>query len=387
MSRARAESTGTRMQRWRWLHTWSSLVCTVFMLVLCVTGLPLVFSHEIRHLTQTVIEAPALPVATPRASLDRVVETARGFHPALVPLYLFAEEDEPALWTVKMDTRPDTDESAARFVVIDARTALPLGEPRFDDGFMSVMYRLHVDLFAGLAGKLFLGLMGVLLLVALVSGVVLYVPFMRKLAFGTVRRERAPRIVWLDLHNMLGIVTVAWALVVGATGVVNTWADLILQAWQREQVTALRAGHADATAPVDGASLQAAADVVLAAFPDKAVSTIAFPGTLLSTPAHFTFMLRGNTPLTSKLVEPVLVDPLTSQIIDAAPRPWYATALLLSQPLHFGDYGALPLKVLWAALDAITIVVLWSGVVLWWRKRRAAKAADRAATRVAESPA
>ncbi len=54
---------------------------------------------------------------------------------------------------------------------------------------------------------LFLGFMGLLLLVAIVTGVVLYAPFMRKLAFGEVRRDRSTRVKWLDLHNLLGIVT------------------------------------------------------------------------------------------------------------------------------------------------------------------------------------
>ena len=32
---------------WSWLHKWSSLAGTVFLLVLCLTGLPLVFHHQI----------------------------------------------------------------------------------------------------------------------------------------------------------------------------------------------------------------------------------------------------------------------------------------------------------------------------------------------------
>ena len=70
--------------------------------------------------------------------------------------------------------------------------------------------KLHTDMFAGLPGKLFLGFMGLLLLVAIVSGVVLYAPFMRKLDFGTLRTERSRRIKWLDYHNLLGVVTVAY---------------------------------------------------------------------------------------------------------------------------------------------------------------------------------
>ena len=52
--------------------------------------------------------------------------------------------------------------------------------------------------------------------------------------------------------------------------------------------------------------------------------------------------------------------------------PWYVKALSLSQPLHFGDYGGLGLKIVWAILDVITIVILVSGLYLWVVRRRRA---------------
>ena len=39
--------------------------------------------------------------------------------------------------------------------------------------------------------------------------------------------------------TLLGIVTLVWALVVGATGMINTWADLLIKYWQHDQLTAL----------------------------------------------------------------------------------------------------------------------------------------------------
>jgi uncharacterized iron-regulated membrane protein len=48
--------------------------------------------------------------------------------------------------------------------------------------------------------------------------------------------------------------------------------------------------------------------------------------------------------------------------------PWYVTALFVSQPLHFGDYGGMPLKIIWAVLDVLTIIVLGSGLYLWLRR-------------------
>ena len=95
---------------------------------------------------------------------------------------------------------------------------------------------------------------------------------------------------------------------------------------------------------------------------------MAFPGTDFAGPHHYSVFLRGQTPLTTRLIEPVLIDVATGQIAAARRMPWYVTALLVSEPLHFGDYGGLPLKILWGLLDIITIVVLLSGLYLWWRK-------------------
>ncbi len=364
---------------WDWTHTWSSLVCTGFMLVVCVTGLPLIFSDEIGELSGHAFRQAAMPAGTARATTDKVAAAALAHVPGKVPLYLFREDDEPDLWYVKLDTRVDTDERNAVLVSIDARDASVLGIPEFGKGFMGLVYRLHVDLFADLPGKLFLGLMGLLMLVAIVSGLVLYPPYMRKLEFGTVRHERGGRIRWLDLHNLLGIITLCWALVVGATGVVNTWADLILKAWQQEQMTRLASGNAALVLRGDRAEAAAARDTgpaqfalaqALKAEPDMKLEMMAWPGTLLSTREHFAVILRGDTPLTSRLRQALLVNPETGDVLRAGERPWYVTLFQLSQPLHFGDYGAMPLKLLWAALDLLTIVVLVSGLYLWVARRR-----------------
>ena len=363
--------TPNTLKTWTWLHKWSSLVCTVFMLLLCLTGLPLIFHHEIGHLLGTEVEAPAMPADTPRASLDRILAVAQAQHPDRVVQYASQPDDSTDLWFVTLTPTPaPTDDF--RSVAVDARTAEVLAQPRFDEGFMWVMLKLHVDLFAGLPGKLFLGFMGLLLVVAIISGVVLYAPFMRKLQFGEVRRDRSTRVKWLDLHNLLGIVTLVWACVVGATGVVNTWADLIVNYWQHDELTALLAPYQGQplTPVAERGSLQQSLDAALAQAPGTRLSFIAFPGTAFSSPHHNTFFLRGDAPLTSRLLEPVLVDARTAKVTAAPELPWYLTALLVSQPLHFGDYAGMPMQILWAVLDIATIIVLGSGLYLWVARRR-----------------
>jgi uncharacterized iron-regulated membrane protein len=81
---------------------------------------------------------------------------------------------------------------------------------------------------------------------------------------------------------------------------------------------------------------------------------------------------RGKTPLTSRLFTPVLADAQTGQLVSARGLPWYLRALEISRPLQFGDYGGVPLKIIWALLDLITIIVLGSGLYLWFARSRPA---------------
>jgi uncharacterized iron-regulated membrane protein len=338
------------------------------MLLLCLTGLPLIFHHQIGEWLGTDVEAPAMPAAAPRIGLDEVMAIAKHRFPGKQGMFVSQEPDDDRVWYVTMSDTP-TSQSDLKQVAVDARTGQMLSEPKLDAGFMFVMRELHENLFAGLAGKLFLGLMGLLLLLAVVSGVVLYAPFMRKLRFGEVRRERSARTRWLDLHNLLGIVTLSWVFVVGATGVINTWADLVVKYWQTDQMAEMVAqykGLPPVTAP---GSLQQAVAAARALEPSMKIGFVAFPGTAFTSVHHYGVFMRGSEPFNSRLLKPVLVDAQTGRVTDSRQLPWYLTGLLLSQPLHFGDYGGLPMQVLWGVLDVITIIVLGSGVYLWLAKR------------------
>lgn len=89
-----------------------------------------------------------------------------------------------------------------------------------------------------------------------------------------------------------------------------------------------------------------------------------------STTHHYMVAMRGDAPLTARLIQPVLVDAETGALTETRALPWYVATLLISQPLHFGDYGGLPLKIIWAILDIVTIIVLGSGLYLWLARRR-----------------
>jgi uncharacterized iron-regulated membrane protein len=126
-------------------------------------------------------------------------------------------------------------------------------------------------------------------------------------------------------------------------------------------------------------SLDAALATAKAAVPDMTPSFVAFPGSLFSSSHHYMVAMHGDTPLTSRLIKPVLVDAQTAELTETRDLPWYVTTLLVSQPLHFGDYGGVPLKIIWALLDIAAIIVLGSGLYLWVARNRRSSAEERLA--------
>ena len=83
------------IRRWSFIHTWTSLICTAFLLMLALTGLPLIFHHEIDHLLGDAPELRQMPEGTPHLNLQQLVKAAEAHRPDEVMQYFGYDEDEP----------------------------------------------------------------------------------------------------------------------------------------------------------------------------------------------------------------------------------------------------------------------------------------------------
>ncbi len=363
------------IKKWFWVHRWTSLICTLFLLLLCLTGLPLIFEDEIQQWLSTDPPYAVMPKNTPTANLDKFVSQARHRYPKDVITYIFVDDDEPQV-VVNMLPSYTSDDKLTHSMQFDARTAKLLkDEPPLNSrppNFIAIMLSLHRDLFMELPGELFVGLMGIFFVVSMISGIVLYGPFMKKLDFGTVRSGRSRRLKWLDLHNLLGIATAAWLLVVGFTGVMNELSTPLFGLWQITDVKAMLDKYKGKPVPKteDLSSVQAAYQTARKALPDATIVSIVYPGNVYGSPFHYLFWAKGNTPLTSQLFNPMLVDAPSGKLTAVVKMPWYLRSIEISRPLHFGNYGGTPLKIIWAIFDVIAIIVLISGVYLWIVRRK-----------------
>ena len=179
------------VRQWVLVHTWTSLVCTIFLLILCITGLPLIFHHEIDDLYEGKPARETQAHSQKPASLDLGASNAQRQIPGYFIQAFFWNHDDPTELSFAMGPAPGSHPTLNRTLKVDALSGDVVSEPKTRERLTYFLLRIHTDLFVGLSGKLFLGVMGLLFLAATVSGVVVYGIAMRKLPFGTVRRDRS----------------------------------------------------------------------------------------------------------------------------------------------------------------------------------------------------
>jgi uncharacterized iron-regulated membrane protein len=350
-----------------WLHRWTGLLAAPFFLVLCLTGSVLIFHDEVDRFLG---DAPPVAAAPPAPlGLDGLAAAALAHAPGMAMQYLGLDPDTPDRARAGVARPGEKRLSEGRPLLLDRGTGrlLPFSPPQ--STFTGVLLKVHSKWFAGLPGQLFGSVVGLFVFICLATGLIIYGPYVRRLAFGAVRRGRSSRVVQLDLHNFFGVVVLGWAAVVSVTGIFLGIGTLLITLWQN---TGLKAMAGDGLSPPPAlVSVETAAAAAKTAMPERTFKFVFFPGTEFSSPRHYTFLIYGSRAYNNKLFDVVLVDAGTGAVSAASPLPWYLQLILVSEPLHFGNYGGLILKLLWIASTWLALFITGNGAWLWWSKRRA----------------
>jgi uncharacterized iron-regulated membrane protein len=363
-----------------WLHRWSSLIATPFFLILCVTGTVLIFHHEIDEALGYVPTA-GVHAGSP-LPLSASIAAAQAANPDQRVLLVGQDEEEhPGLIAVYMAPKVDTGFERAKPVFVEAATAKILDGADPNKTPTGIFLELHAQWFLGPLGELVGALIALLVLISIVSGVVIYAPYVRNIAFGVIRRGRGKRLVQLDLHNLFGAVVLGWLVVVTVTGFLLGFGTLAQAVWQNTELKALKA-QLETSEQVDHEnppiSFDQAFSAVAKAQTGWRPTTAVYPGTDLSTAQHYTILMFGEKGVRERMFRIALVNARTGTVDDIRDLPAYLQAIQVSQPLHFGDYGGLALKILWVACSWLALFITGNGAWLWWNRRRQATVERRA---------
>lgn len=271
---------------WYAVHKWTSLICAIFLLLMCITGLPLIFLQEINDLSSNYSQpVPRMSGNNYPVRSDQMVAAIRENYPNKKIHYIHYEDDKKTIDFGLLPSDPDNS-NVSHTITFNTSTAQvseevkPIG--RQGTNFLKLIKGLHYNLMAGATGEFILAVMGLLFLVALLSGMMLYKPFSKMLPFGTIRKLGPPRHKWMDLHKLLGVVVLIWITVVSLTGVLLTMRYPIYNLWSKPVINSALLSYQGKLLPEKLISFQKAVNTIHRKIPGSRVHIITYPGQLVT---------------------------------------------------------------------------------------------------------
>lgn len=262
------------------------------------------------------------------------------------------------------------------------------------------IFHLHATFFAGSLGKTLLGIVGLALLVSSVTGLLIYGPFSKGQTFrapktlirntldrNTIQENQSVnrRLFFADWHKLIGILSLAFQLLMATTGLLLTLGTLVIQIYTYVVISQLHESSSDQSSPVATQVSPKSADWVdldrvfaqarEIHTDERYVKTILFPGEVQG-PNHFGVLAHGTgifgqyIPQLSMLKAASANDARADMIINL---PWYIQLIAAAAPLHFGNFGGLPVKILYCFFGLTSGGLAITGYVMYtikYRRRR-----------------
>ena len=355
------------------LHRITSFIAAPFLVILCLTGLFLLFEREILGEDAAFDGAPV----TEEQLYQRLTEG-------------IAKAKEIAPGQELRSVRFITSQGQLRFYLQEARDAAGrrIVDLSLEDGVLkdtspdtsrhtwvrdalSLMARLHVRLNDGEAGRILMGVMCGVAMISIGTGFVLYPKFMKGLSFGT-RRAFSWRLWWSDWHKILGILAGGWLFLLSFSGL-----GLFLHAKGQNRYidTAWKAAEAYFSQS-SGEALPAeeALTIIRRRFPEERISSISLPE---ANHPFYAFDI-SERPKEIRLYTPrrmvFLAADGADELIPPQPPAWLALAPLALN-LHFRNHDTLWLKGMWGFFLVLSLLLTVSGLAVYLT--RFSKAAAR----------
>ena len=342
------------------VHLWLALVAGVFVLILGLTGCIMAFETELDHLLH-----PRLSYVTPGAHRLSLAEIAAAVENAL-------PGERAGAFLLSSDPGISAGVATRRGLVnVNPYTGEVLGIRTPGRDFLSYVHQLHLRLLIGDqadSGKVIVKWAGVALLAMLVSGVYLWWPLKRI----AIDRHGTGRRFWFDLHNTVGVFSVAFLLVLTFTGLMIGFEETTVPLFYR--MTASQPYKPPALPPPPPAGARPIT-------PDQAmeIARTAIPGAFpfqINVPGpRGVYQIRSRFPedLTPGGRSRVIVNQYSGAVLFAEgsrTAPGGARIVIANRAIHTGDIFGMPSKFLMSLASLMAGVQVVTGIIMWWKRTR-----------------
>jgi len=337
------------------LHLAAATVAGVFIVVLGLTGSVMAFEDELDRLTH-----PRLFRVVPEGSplpLDVLRARAAAVQPGKpVVGYGFGVTPDLAWWVSVGGAQ----------IFVNEYTGEILGV-RSGQTWLAQIHQLHLRLLAGDTGRTIVAWAGLVMLFLTASGLYLWWP-VKRIAINVAAGGRR---AWFDVHNAVGVLTLAFLFVLALTGSVIGF----------ERFTTPWLYGMTGSAPVPGAAAVVPRSGVAPVTPDEAVAIAraTLPGAVpigVNVPgpkAAYRVALRYPEDRTPGGRSRVYVDPYGGAVVRAESSRTTAagTRLInLNRAIHTGDVFGFTSKTVMSLTSLAAVLQAFSGLMMWIRRPR-----------------
>lgn len=364
---------------WR-LHHWVGLYTGILIGILSLTGALAVFIPEI---DAWILKNHYAATSTSTAGTIRFgnsVHTLAQQYPNYSSMMINLPETEGQVASVDLIVPSAGKGSERHDFLIDVGGDRIVAWRNHQNSLANYLRQMHVRLYEGYWGRQLVGLGGIGLAVVAITGLAIYGNFMKKQAWPAIRQKANIRIIMADWHKMLGISALAFNLVIALTG---AWLGLQPQLMRWFNITTPNAYKAPVIMEPDAdralvVDWQKALSAVKKEFPDLDPRHL-----LPSTNGSATITVRGNINglIYERNINTLVLSKTTYEPIfkyDVRNQSMADKFYFIQEALHFGDFGGLALKIIYAFLGLTSGFLSISGFVIYiYRRGKKKQAPDR----------
>jgi uncharacterized iron-regulated membrane protein len=352
----------------RW-HHWCGLIVGIFLLMMSITGSMLVFSEEWELLEERQLN---IATATGEPGFDSSIGKIQSRYPGWeIRMYHLPEKEKALVYELRQK------ENRIQVWADPVNGNILAVNEKANKAFHRQLLLLHYTLFSGTTGKIIVFFTGLLFLVTLITGLIVYrKSIVRALLFRVRFNRRTKRSYYSSLHRILGVWTLIFNLLIVLTGL-----------WLAGQValTAIKSTPAN-TAKQTSATMSSLDEMVKKTgqeFPDFEIhlirirpgnTNVQFSGRLLSDPGYYGSFYSGFT-----------IDGTNGKIISGTfmkDLPLQNKLSKMAGPLHFGNYGGMAVKIIYCILGLAPGFLAISGFILWRKRQPSRSKKDKASLSV-----
>jgi len=368
------------------LHTWVGISAGLLLFIGFFAGALTMFKQPLDHWVSPPTPSPTMASAQ---HIDSLALQALAQHPAArkgFTMHLGNHDNNAAImsWTAGRPGR-ELDFSAKQWTATLDETGILQAKEELPSILAQMIDMLHRT--GGIPGEIgdeylggyLMGVAGILYFLALISGVILLLPTMVK-DFFALRPGKNRKRFWLDAHNIIGITSLPYHIVISVTVIVfafhDQFYDSLAEVVYKNQPM-FGAPPAAAVKPYEARDMLPLTSIlnkVKAEAGDSTISEIQFFGLESLRPRARVALVNPRYLVQGPEAGYLTLHPYTGAVINASMLPgkestWSAIVGPFFS-LHFGSYGGDMMRWVYFAFGLSGAFLFYSGNLLWLEKRR-----------------